>query len=164
MEAYAKVDPSCLRASPAALWWYSHRPAPNDLDIHLERRADYDGLAVRWGIGHTLGSVEACGEACRQHVPTPGDPHYGALPCNAFTFCDADACFEPDAHAHSRGDCWLKFTEGPAAPEVNMRGRVSAAARARHPAAPELVQWHSGVLLPHGVDLTNGTWGPRYNW
>ncbi len=29
-------------------------------------------------------------------------------------------CFEPDAHHHTKGNCWLKFTEGPAAPEVGL--------------------------------------------
>ena len=73
-------------------------------------------------------------------------------------------CFEPDAHKHTLGDCWLKFTEAPASPEVNMRGRISNDQRARHPTAPEFVQWHSGVLLPPGVQLTNGSWSPRYQW
>ena len=49
-------------------------------------------------------------------------------------------------------------------PEVNMRGRTSGEQRKRHPDAPERVQWHSGVLLPRGVDLRNGTWSPRYDW
>lgn len=48
--------------------------------------------------------------------------------------------------------------------QVNFRGRISAEQRARHPTAPEVVQWHSGVLLPKGVRLTNGTWSPRYDW
>jgi len=86
------------------------------------------------------------------------------MPCNAFSLCSEDTCFEPDAHSHSRGDCWLKFTEAPAAPEVNMRGTLSAGARERHPTAPEKVQWHAGVVLPRGVKLTNGTWSPRYEW
>lgn len=41
------------------------------------------------------------------------------LPCNAFAFCPDDVCFEPDAHHHTKGDCWLKFTEGPMQPEVS---------------------------------------------
>lgn len=40
------------------------------------------------------------------------------MPCNAFVWCPDDVCFEPDAHHHTKGDCWLKFTEGPAYPEV----------------------------------------------
>lgn len=89
---------------------------------------------------------------------------FARLPCNAFAWCSTAVCFEPDAHSHSKGDCWLKFTEAPAAPEVNMRGRLSKAAQQRHPDAPVQVAWHSGVILPRGVTLTNGTWSPRYNW
>lgn len=54
--------------------------------------------------------------------------------------------------------------QGPASPEVNMRGALSKAMRQRHPDAPERVQWHAGVLLPHGVKLTNGSWSPRHDW
>lgn len=61
-------------------------------------------------------------------------------------------------------DCWLKFSEAPAFPEVNMRGRLNADYRKRHPNAPEEVPWSSGVLLPPGVQLTNGTWGVRWYW
>lgn len=89
---------------------------------------------------------------------------FGNLPCNAFAFCAHDSCFEPDAHKHSKGDCWLKFTEAPASPEVNMRKRLSLAQQQRHPQAPKDVQWHAGVLLPHGVQLTNGSWSPRHQW
>ena len=108
--------------------------------------------------------------------PLPSAPHpacccfcalagpFGNLPCNAFAWCAFDNCFEPDAHKHGKGDCWLKFTEGPASPEVNMRGRLSLAAQKRHPQAPKEVQWHAGVLLPHGVTLTNGSWSPRHDW
>jgi hypothetical protein len=67
-------------------------------------------------------SAEACADACRRHEP-PGDSGgpYGRLPCNAFTFCPVqfDECFEADAHTHHGGDCWLKFTEVPEAPQVS---------------------------------------------
>lgn len=52
----------------------------------------------------------------------------------------------------------LQFTEAPASPEINMRGEVSPEQRQRHPSAPLVVPWHSGVLLPRGFQLTNGTW------
>ena len=42
------------------------------------------------------------------------------LPCNAFSFCPDDVCWEPDIHKHTKGDCWLKFTEGPATPEASL--------------------------------------------
>jgi hypothetical protein len=273
VDGYAHVKPECLEGSPTNQWWQQHKPTPDDLDVHIERAADYDGLAggyhnfvagrpsvalcttsakwqtwhvscglrrlhplkrlqpgvvaaVGWGIGNTKASIEECAEACRQHVPkgpsigellppspaclllvidapywppaasTPAssalpDPlppyasdnsaqntaasppppaaslnagPFGNLPCNAFAFCAFDTCFEPDAHSHRKGDCWLKFTEAPASPEVNMRGRLPLALQQRHPAAPKEVQWHAGVLLPHGVTLTNGSWSPRHSW
>ena len=44
---------------------------------------------------------------------------FSRLPCTAFSWCSQQTCFEPDAHTHSFGDCWLKFTEGPLNPEVS---------------------------------------------
>jgi hypothetical protein len=41
------------------------------------------------------------------------------FPCNSFVWCPDEVCFEPDAHKHTKGDCWLKWTEGPAYPEVS---------------------------------------------
>ena len=48
--------------------------------------------------------------------------------------------------------------------QVNMRGHLDAAMKARHPTAPDVVQWHAGVLLPAGVTFSNGTWSPRHAW
>lgn len=45
-----------------------------------------------------------------------------------------------------------------------MRGNLPQSYRSRHPTAPQRVQWQSGVLLPPGVMITNGTWGPRWTW
>lgn len=165
-DAYAHVDVACLRASPVARWWLDSRPSPQDLVAHIERRADYDGVAVAWGIGNKASSIEECAARCRDHVPP--DPYdtlgFGALPCNAFVYCTEEVCFEPDAHKHTKNDCWLKFTEAPADPEVNMRGTLHKEQRRRHANVPKKVQWHAGVLLPKGVILSNGTWSPRYEW
>lgn len=35
----------------------------------VEQNADYDGLAVVWGIGHFTQTVEECAEACRSYKP-----------------------------------------------------------------------------------------------
>ncbi len=83
-----------------------------------------------------------------------------------------DRCFEPDAHSHSGGDCWLKFTEAPENVEVNARGEMTDPAtwrngvsfNERHAAATPSVPWVSGVLLPPGATPGNGTWGPRAKW
>ncbi|CAI5963760.1 unnamed protein product [Closterium sp. NIES-64] len=101
----------------------------------------------------------------RDHRPDPqvADP-FAHLPCNVWVFCCAPTCFEPDAHTHTFGDCWLKFSEAPQSPEVNARGEYPRELRARHAEAPERCQWVAGVLLPPGQTLTNGTWSPRHEW
>ena len=75
----------CLYDSPSALWWIdwkAHGGQVADLEVHIDRNADYDGLAVAWGIGNTKLRVEECGEACRAHKPNPDggeQPSPGAL-------------------------------------------------------------------------------------
>ena len=61
------------------------------------------------------------------------------LPCNTFTWCGEPAgCFEPDVHAHTFRDCWLKFTEAPAVPEVPPRFHHDCCS-VRPPLYPSLV-------------------------
>lgn len=90
---------------------------------------------------------------------------FSRLPCNTWTWCGEEECWEPDAHHHTRGDCWLKFTELPETPEVNMRLPMLPRYVKRH--SRELsrgVPWTAGVLVEPGVKVTNGTWGPRAYW
>lgn len=215
VDGYAHVKPDCLEASPTAKWWREYKPKPEDLDIHIERGADYDGLA-----GGRQGGVCDCSAASRQYVgegcmtavqparrdvppahletytaapsnraamfshpcsglgnrqhkgehrgvrrgvsapraqggryalcaacaaaacccppllaaarrlaagwaptlaasslfsfaaarcnrpPLPAAGVFSRLPCNAFAWCGHEKCFEPDAHTHSKGDCW----------------------------------------------------------
>ncbi|DBA76497.1 TPA: hypothetical protein ACH3X2_008559 [Trebouxia sp. C0005] len=167
-EGYAHVNPECLEASPTNTWWHewqSSGASKEHAQAVLEQHADYDGLAVVWGIGHTTQTAEDCAEACRSYSPTlqQGGP-FSRLPCNVFAWCSEQTCFEPDVHTHSFGDCWLKFSEGPLNPEVNMRGVLSDDYRIRHPNAPKMVQWHSGVVLPIGLKPSNGTYSPRFSW
>ena len=85
---------------------------------------------------------------------------------------ETKGCFEPDAHTHGPGDCWLKFTETPENVEVNQRGENNAPGTVkdgapygkRHPDAPRLAHWTSGVMLPRGWTPSNGTYGPRATW
>lgn len=58
----------------------------------------------------------------------------------------------------------LDHAAAPACLQINMRGDLPDDYRKRHPTAPKRVQWVSGVLLPPGVQPTNGTWGPRWSW
>lgn len=119
-----------------------------------------------WGLDTFYAEWEDCAEACKAHVPVKGDRGFAGLPCNAFAYCAAPKCFEPDAYngQHSRGNCWLKFTEGPGSPEINMRGRLPPDYKARHPDAPDVVQWVAGVVLPADVPMREGTFGPRWSW
>ena len=197
-DAYASVDATCLERSRTAVETLAllfqdkegdkedKEKEGHDLSHRFARvaawhepNASFDGLAVRWGIGHFQPSAAACAAACVRHEPVGtkrGGP-FGALPCNAFVWCPVDvpggACFEPDAHAHGAGDCWLKFTETPEAPQVNQRGANDAAAftneagvsyRERHRDAPEQTHWTSGVVLPRGWVPSGGTYGPRARW
>eukprot|EP01065_Artemidia_motanka_P022187 TRINITY_DN26400_c0_g1_i1.p1 TRINITY_DN26400_c0_g1~~TRINITY_DN26400_c0_g1_i1.p1 ORF type:complete len:497 (+),score=126.50 TRINITY_DN26400_c0_g1_i1:53-1543(+) len=164
--AYSRVDNACLRNSETMRSTAKDRAEREQLQCHVERHASYDGVAVRWGVGHKKDSAEACAEACRQHRPAVVGGPGGHLPCNLWVWCpvDQDECFEPDAHRHRGGDCWLKFTEVPEAPEVNQRGDMGDAYRGRHRRAPRVTQWISGVLLNPGARFSNGTWGPRAQW
>ena len=70
--AYAHVDAACLDNSPTAAWWRQWKEAggvEQHMAIHLEQEADYDGLAVTWGVGNKMPSAWHCGDACRRHVP-----------------------------------------------------------------------------------------------
>ena len=70
VDGYAHVKPDCLDNSPTNVWWQRAKPTKADLVVHLEHHADYDGLAVAWGIGNTKASVEECARACKDHVPS----------------------------------------------------------------------------------------------
>jgi hypothetical protein len=167
VDGYAYVNASCLLESPTARWWRAWTARggrPEVLVAHLEPESDIDGIAVKWGIGNKHASAEACAADCWRHRPGAVEGPFSALPCNAFSWCGADVCFQPDAHNHTRGDCWLKWTEAAAAPEINFRGGLPPTFRARHPKAPARVEWHAGVLLPPGVEYTNGSFSPRYYW
>jgi hypothetical protein len=183
MDGYAHVNATCLEHSKTFM--DAVEGTRDSLVAWYEPHASYDGLAVRWGVGHKKKSARACAAACLAlarplQSPTAarnGGP-FSALPCNAFVWCPADVaggtCFEPDAHAHGAGDCWLKFTEVPESPQVNQRGsndheaflstRHRSRYRQRHPNAPEKTHWTSGVVLPKGWVPSNGTFGPRAQW
>ena len=166
IDGYSHVDPRCFESSPTARLYQRLVAAKAVLHAVSEQHADYDGLGVRWGIGHKKQTWRECEQACRDHTPAASGGPFARLPCNVWTWCSRTKCFEPDAHKHSFGDCWLKFTENPEAPEVNMRTPgMRAAFMKRHRAdMVDGVSWVSGALLAPGVRFTNGTWGPRAYW
>ena len=57
VDGYAHVKPECLEASPTNKWWQEAKPRPDELDIHIEKAADYDGLAVRGWVGGWAGAL-----------------------------------------------------------------------------------------------------------
>lgn len=174
-DAYASVNASCLLESPTAVAYEMARleavvnnRGANDWALaascNLEEHVSLDGVAVAWGLTNKMDSAAACCDACRTHVAGKGHGPFSRLPCNAWVWCPEETCFEPDAHQHTKGDCWLKFTELPHRPEVNQRGQMPASYLQRHPNAPNLTQWFGGVILLPGIELTNGTWSPRADW
>lgn len=64
------LTPPCLRYARCAQWWQRTKPGPSDLEAHYEEHADYDGLAVQWGIGNSKKSLQDCAQACKDYVPT----------------------------------------------------------------------------------------------
>jgi hypothetical protein len=173
IDGYAHVDSDCLERSPTQLAYLGYLADGMVLDGHREEGLDLDGLGVRWGIGHTKQTWRECEQACRDHRPSAASAArrgpFSRLPCNVWTWCGKVHCFEPDAHKHSFGDCWLKFSESPAAPEVNMRVPMLKSYMQRHRKELPIHEakhfpWWAGVLLAPGTRLSNGTWGPRAFW
>jgi len=177
VDGYAKVNLTCMAASATAREYDASESGREKLRAHIEPHASYDGIAVRWGIGHVANTAEECAEKCRTHPIKPNGTGTEMFPCNVFVWCPKgegiEECFEPDAHTHSPGDCWLKFSETPESVEVNQRGANDASGfvnkdgatfAQRHPKAPKMVHWTSGVLVPEGMEVTPGTLGPRATW
>ena len=175
VDGYAHVNLTCLAMSATAREFAS-ASGREKLRAHIEEHASYDGVAVRWGIHHTTETAEECGKRCKEHVVKPNGIGAELLPCNVFVWCPKDVgeggCFEPDAHQHFAGDCWLKFSETPENVEVNQRGANDAPGfvnkdgktfAERHANAPKLVHWSSGVLLPESMTASS-TLGPRATW
>ena len=168
VDGYAHVKPECLAKSQtqrlSLLDMGRGEGWREQLNCTMEHNASWDGLAVRWGIGFKAERPEQCRDACRAHevgtIPGP----FERFMCNVWVWCGAETCFEPDAHKHSFGDCWLKWSETPENPEINMRGIMDEAFLQRHPPAKQGTSWVSGACLPRGLAMSNGTWGPRSRW
>ena len=59
----------CLEASPTAKLYLELLARGTKLTPVHELQADYDGLGVRWGIGHNHPNWQACEAACVAHRP-----------------------------------------------------------------------------------------------
>jgi hypothetical protein len=139
------------------LGYYRYRWVPPTDECGTELHADYDGTrAWNWGLDKTqhVGDAASCCAKCRAHAK-----------CNSWVFCPEERCFSPDAHKHTKGECWLKDQRDPSSPSVNMRGEYTGKYRGRngHHHAPPMVQWTSGTIR-RTRPFTNGTWSGRAVW
>ena len=163
IDGYAHVNLTCLRESPTFQQWAEETQEGKIKEgrrVWVEKGVSYDGIGVKWGPHNKKDSAYECALDCLNFVP---DLNANQFPCNLFVYCPDDECFEPDAHTHTKGDCWLKFAERPHVPEINQRGTMYSAFRERHPDFDH-TQWISGAVIGTEVGMTKGRWGPRSAW
>ena len=163
IDGYAHVNLTCLRESPTFQQWAEEThegKVKEGRRVWVEKGVSYDGIGVKWGPHNKKVLAYECALDCLNFVP---DLNANQFPCNLFVYCPDDECFEPDAHTHTKGDCWLKFAERPHVPEINQRGTMYPEFRERHPGFDH-TQWISGAVLGDGVSMTKGRWGPRSAW
>jgi hypothetical protein len=119
------------------------KPIPED--CYAEAHADYDGDAVRWGLGNKASSAAECCQQCKDHKK-------GGKPCNIWVWCGdpSGECWTMDIHEHTTGDCWLKHQAG-LKPDrsnlkINHKGKFSQEFKREHKTAPDLIPWTAGVI------------------
>ncbi|TYG63309.1 hypothetical protein ES288_D06G019400v1 [Gossypium darwinii] len=115
------------------------RPLPPQ--CHAELHTDYDGAAVKWGLTHHKESAADCCQACLDQAKNakPGEKK-----CNIWVYCPSEnGCYSPDIYQHKHMECWLKFSEKP---RLNFKNRYSEQYRDRHPKAPVMIPWVSGII------------------
>jgi len=89
IDGYSHVDPKCFESSRTAKLYHALLAQGTELAPFSEPQADYDGLGVRWGIGHKKERWADCEKACLDFRPSRrggGGPFTG-LPCNVWTWC-----------------------------------------------------------------------------
>ncbi|RWW29034.1 hypothetical protein BHE74_00013066 [Ensete ventricosum] len=147
---YLLIHPSTEEIIPG-------RPLPPE--CHAELHTDYDGAAVRWGLIHHKESAADCCQACLDQAkrPKPGEKK-----CNIWVYCPSEfGCYSPDIYEHKHQECWLKqvlfylfkhdllylFCQMQAErPRLNFKDKYSKSYRKKHPSAPIVVPWMSGVV------------------
>ncbi|KAM1289468.1 hypothetical protein ACFX2I_016728 [Malus domestica] len=115
------------------------RPLPPE--CHAEVHTDYDGAAVRWGLTHHKDSAADCCQACFDQAKRakPNEKR-----CNIWVYCPSETgCHSPDIYEHKLGECWLKYAE---TPKLNFKDKYPESYRNRHPSAPLVVPWASGIV------------------
>ncbi|KAK8623376.1 hypothetical protein V6N13_118262 [Hibiscus sabdariffa] len=115
------------------------RPLP--LECNTELHTDYDGDCVRWGLSNPKESAADCCQDCLDQAKSakPGEKK-----CNIWVYCPSESgCYSPDKYTHEHMECWLKYSESPS---LNFKDRYSEEYRNRHPKAPVIVPWVSGVI------------------
>lgn len=137
-----------FQGSKLNIW---EEPIPED--CYPEKHADYDGVAVKWGLGHKAESAAECCMKCKLFKPGPG-----GQPCNVWVWCGdpSGKCWTMDIHDHTTGDCWLKFQSGwdnktdlaTTNLKVNHRDKFSTEFRNEHKTAPVKVPWTAGLVVP----------------
>ncbi|KAG1671875.1 hypothetical protein FOA52_003442 [Chlamydomonas sp. UWO 241] len=156
----------CLEGSPTNRWFEEYYRLGHrhwDLDAYINKAGDFEGTPLQKGLGRKTDSVEACAAECLQ-LPShliPGPLQM--LPCNAFSYCAEERCYEAGEgeRKHVKGDCWLQFIEAPAAPLRKYRGAVSSSSQAHVLGTHGHGQWWGGVLLPRGLKPANTTFVSR---
>uniref|UniRef100_A0A7I4AH83 Apple domain-containing protein n=1 Tax=Physcomitrium patens TaxID=3218 RepID=A0A7I4AH83_PHYPA len=114
------------------------RPMPPE--CYAEAHTDYGGVAVRWGLTHHVNSAADCCQACLDQAK---NATAGQKKCNIWVYCPKeDGCYSPDVYTHENHECWLKQADDPA---LNFKGHYDEEYRRRHPKAPLVVPWISGV-------------------
>ena len=132
--------------------------APKSSECHMRPNTDYDGFAVKWGSAASRTRGHAASIVPGLAIPE-GDcaprAMWGALASRTSRLFRARRQLE-----HKQCSSSAARQLG-AVPHVNCVGRVSEEYRATHPTAPERVQWISGSVVPHGTEVSNGTWSSR---
>lgn len=109
-------------------------------ECYAEAHTDYGGVAVRWGLTHHVNSAADCCQACLDQAK---NATAGQKKCNIWVYCPKeDGCYSPDVYTHENHECWLKQADDPA---LNFKGHYDEEYRRRHPKAPLVVPWISGV-------------------
>ncbi|KAL6762877.1 hypothetical protein V8C86DRAFT_2508271 [Haematococcus lacustris] len=121
---------------------------PVPADCYAQNNADYDGDAVRWGLGNKAHSAAGCCAQCKAHRGKPR--------CNVWVWCGdpSGVCWTMDIHNHTTGDCWLKYQAGwdnivdlkKSNLKVNHQNQFTPAFRKEHKTAPLLVPWVAGLV------------------